>query len=969
MLVKDILPGTMAVCVAYALSLGRSAGGHASRGVLVVLLLVAIPFALYGHALLPGRVLAPVDVLMTAYPWRALAPNVSPANPLLTDVTYLVHPLLLWGAREVGEGRLPLWNPHIFAGAPYLANPHTAVFFPLTWLLWLLPAAPALTLLAIAKLALVGVSMYWCGRVLALDRGAALLGAVAFMLSGPVVVWLHWPYTTTMTFLPLLIGLVERLRGRADVRPVAWLALAVAFDLFAGYPQGAAWSLLTAGVWALARAREAAGGAPRFLARFTAGVVLGSLAAAVQVLPFLEYARQSAVVAYREQWMPYLALPGRAAITFLIPFFFGGIRDFRGDWNFNAVTLTVGLVPWVVLPLALVVAGRATATRVLAGLALVSAAIVYGVPWIGPGLAALPVIGWGQSLRVAPVLSFAVAVLGAIGVHTITRVAPDARQRAALAVAGGAVVLTAIAFTVFAAHPELLFRAGRWSGAQHFAAFLVALTVAALVTQRWLRCPHERFRWTVALLAIEIATLAPVAASVNVAGSSAWLYPEPPVIAPLRGATAADHGRVLLGHHNIAMLSGLSDPTGHDGMTPVHFEAIAGPLGTARTIGNVGSEPLGAGAVFSSGALDVLGVRWFVVPPQAGPPRPDATLRYDAPDARVYDNPRAMPRAFLAPAARCVDDRTSRDLVRGGLAWSTSLVLTGDCTSAPAGASGSVDGAATIREDTSDRVRVDVVSATPAYLVLTDTWFPGWRATVDGVEQTIYRAHHAFRAVWVPAGAHTVEFRYRPASVTAGAVVSLLALGAIAGVLLVGARRARIAVGAGLAGLAIAPALASALESMPFTLDVPGHVRAQDTVRVTVTGRGTATSLAPAPAATPVDLYLVWAFRPDARYLAPDGTWSTEPVPLRRGVVPWARTPMTIDWRAEAVGSISLALVAVEAGGHPVDRARWVWSPELRWVTVRTPWSLDERARPTLALVGLASVVSAAILLAYARRP
>jgi hypothetical protein len=700
----------------------------------VILVLVFIPFVVYGHALLPGRVLAPVDLVMTAYPWRALASHdVVPANGLLTDVTYLVHPLLLWGGREIAEGRLPLWNPHIFAGSPYLANPHTAMFFPLTWLVWLLPAAPALTLHALGKLMLIGAGTYWCGRVLALSHGAAFFGAVAFMLSGPVVAWLHWPYATTMAFLPILVAVVERMRERGDARSVAVLAIAVALDLFAGYPQGAGWTAVVAAVWALARARGATGGALAFVGRFVAGIGLGCLAAAVQLLPFLEYARESAVVAYREQWMPYLWLPPRAAVTWLVPFFFGGVRNFHGDWNFNVVTLTVGLVPWIMLPVALVVAFRRTATRVLTAFALAGAAIVYGAPWFGAAVASLPVLGWGQSLRVAPVLSFALAMLGAIGLDAVISAPLEQRRRVSVAVAGTAATLVGIVFAAVVAHPEMLVSpSGRWRLTQHVAAFLAALIATSLITLRWLRRPEERVRWTVALVALELATLAPVAAHVNGASDAAWLYPEPPVMRALNAATAEDHARILLGRHNLAMLYGLSEPTGHDGMTPANLESIAGPLGTGRTIGTIGSEPLGAGAVFSSPVVDMLGVRWFVVPPQAGSPRPDATLRYDAPDARVYENPRAMSRVFLVPAARCVTDVESRALVRRGLASAREVLLTGDCAGAPAGAPDNAVGAAAIRQYASDRVVVDVAGVTPAYLVLTDTWFPGWQATIDG---------------------------------------------------------------------------------------------------------------------------------------------------------------------------------------------------------------------------------------------
>lgn len=930
---------------------------------MVVLLLALLPFALFGHALLPGRVLAPVDLLMTAYPWRALAPSVTPVNPLLTDVTYLVHPLLLWGAREIREGRLPLWNPQLFAGAPYLANPHTAMFFPLTWLMWLLPAAPALTLLAISKIALVGVATYWCGRRLALGRGAAVLGAVAFMLSGQVVAWLHWPYTTTMAFLPILVGVVELMRARADARSVAALALAVALALFAGYPQGAAWAMLVAGVWALAVAHTAVGGALSFLARFAAGVTLGAATAAVQIWPFAEYARASAVVAYREQWMPYLSLPGRAAVTWLVPFFFGGPRDYHGDWNFNSVMLTVGVVPLITLPIALAVAWQRTATRVLTALAIAATAIVYGVPWVGAALASLPVVGWGQSLRVAPVLSFAVAMLGAIGVDAVASAEPRSRRRAAFAIAGTVAALAGIVVAAVAAQPEALLRPDdRWGAALHVLSFLVALTITALVILRSLRRPDERWRRTVVLVALEIATLAPIATRINVAADAAWLYPEPPVMRALRVAASPDRGRVLLGRHNLAMLYGLSDPSGHDGMTPAHLEAIAGPLGTGRTIGTIGSEPLGAGAVFSSAALDALGVRWFVVPPGAGPPRPEAELRYAGLDARVYENARAMPRVVLVSAARCVAAEESRALIRAGIAWRQEVVLTGDCAGAPSGTRDISVGSAIIRDYTANRVSIDVASSAPAYLVLFDAWFPGWRAQVDGVDARLFRADHAFRAVWVPAGRHAVDFHYRPTSVLAGGLISALAL-VLVGVLAVGHRWRPLAVAGAMLVTIVGARDATAFESMPLELAVPSHAAHLETVPIAIRARARANA-----ASATADLYLVWAFRPDARFLTPDGAWTSEPVPIHRGVRLAGLQPLRVDWRAEPAGSISFALLAVKAGGHPIDRANWLWSPELSWVTVRSPHTLDRVARQVLVGLGVAAFVSVAVVLVDLRR-
>jgi hypothetical protein len=912
-----------------------------------VVLIALLPFVVFAHALLPGRILAPVDLLMTGYPWRALASDVTPANPLLTDVTYLVHPLLLWGAREIKEGRLPLWNPQHFAGAPYLANPHTAVFFPLTWLMWLLPAAPALTLQAIGRIAFVGVATYWCCRRLHLGRGSAALGAVAFMLNGHVAAWLHWPYASTMAFLPLLVGLVEYLRARCDTRAIAALALAVALGVFAGYPQGALTSVLVATVWALATANTAVAGARGFLLRFAAGVALGGAVAAVQLLPFLEYARESAVVAYRAQWLPYLSLPTRAAVTWLVPFFFGGPDNFQGDWNFNVVSLGVGVVPLLGLPLALVLAWQKPAVRVMTGLAVVTAAIIYGLPWLGRALASLPLVGWGQTLRIAPVLPFAVAMLGAIGVDALSMSSPVRRRRAALVVAGTVAALATGLFVGVAFQSELL---PRPTVALHVLGFLVTMSLAAFVVLRILRRPDDHGRAVIALVALELVTLAPVAIRINTVAHAAWLYPESPVLRALRDATATDHSRVLLGRHNMAMLYGIADPTGHDGMTPVHLEEIAGPLGTGATIGIIGSEPLGAGAVFSSGALDALGVRWFVVPPGAGPPRSDAVLRYDARDARVYENPRALPRVLLVPGARCVSGSDSRQLVRAGIDWRRELVLTGDCGSAPAGSTSHALGSASIRAYGPTRVEIDVDAPAPTYLVLFDEWFPGWRARVDGLDTRVFRADHAFRAVWIPGGRHVVDFDYRPVSLWLGALITVLAL-TVVGLLTITPRWRRLGMAVcALLVLGAAPR-AQALEPTPLELTAPSRVDHLQTATIGIRRRATTST-------EPVDLYLIWAFRPDARFLTADGTWTSEARAIARGVHLAELEPLTIHWRAEPATSISLALLAVRTGAHPLDRSAWLWSPELRWVTVRPGHLGAASASGMLVGLGAASLLS-----------
>jgi hypothetical protein len=69
-------------------------------------------------------------------------------------------------------------------------------------------------------------------------------------------------------------------------------------------------------------------------------------------------------------------------------------------------------------------------------------------------------------------------------------------------------------------------------------------------------------------------------------------------------------------------------------------------------------------------------------------------------------------------------------------------------------------------------VTITTSADSEAVLVLADSYYPGWKAFVDGREQVIRRANLFFRAVLLPAGNHTVEFRYEPRSFAIGLLVS-----------------------------------------------------------------------------------------------------------------------------------------------------------------------------------------------------
>jgi uncharacterized membrane protein YfhO len=95
-------------------------------------------------------------------------------------------------------------------------------------------------------------------------------------------------------------------------------------------------------------------------------------------------------------------------------------------------------------------------------------------------------------------------------------------------------------------------------------------------------------------------------------------------------------------------------------------------------------------------------------------------------------------------------------------------------------------------ESSTQHVELAVDACDESYLVLSDSHYPGWQATLDGTPTPIHRANFALRAVHVPAGSHRVRFAYEPRSFHVGLTVSALALGGIFAALFVTRRNDRL---------------------------------------------------------------------------------------------------------------------------------------------------------------------------------
>lgn len=924
--------------------------------------LLLLPFVVLGHAFVPGKVMSPADNVLGLAPWAGIHPGASARNPLLSEITLLFHPSTLYAAAAIHAGRFPLWNPHTFAGAPFFANPQTAVLFPLTALSYVLPPALALTLMSVLKLSMAGVGMWWLLRRLAVGRGPALIGGLTFAFNALLIVWLQWSYASAFVLLPLMFGMAEVVRARPGPRAAAGVAVIVALALLAGYPQRVVFWLVVISIWIAHRAWTVPH--PRRVVAWSAvGIALGIALGAVQLLPFAEYTLASAVLAYRTDWMIYFPLPLRAAATLLMPNAFGNpaTKDFWGPANFNEISVYVGVVPWLVLPVAVLGARARAGTIFFLALLGISAAIVYGVPGVGPALAALPPFDTTIAVRNADLLVFSLCVLAAFGLDTLARLEPTARRVAAFAVrvAFSVVVLAAFGFvaSVQALAGKTPPTSSLWS---QYLWLLVFSVLATLIILHGLRRPGHGTS-VVGLAAIQLAALAPLAVIYNpVVDASLLDYSPPPVVKHLQARTAADGARVSftgIGGANLSTIFRLFEVGGYDGMTPRYVEQLVDPVGSLEAYA---SGALRVTVDPASPIVDLAGIRYIVLPPHASSTVPHFAVDYRGPDAVVYRNEHALPRAFVVSQSRtCLDDAAALALIRaGGVDVRREVVIAG-CDEASTPGTPDPSAHAQIVSYRPDRVVLEATSERPGYLVLTDAWFPGWRARVDGVERPVRRADHAFRAVSISAGHHEIEFRYEPATffwglaATLGAAVGLVALLTRSSAWVASC----VVVGAIVATSATADAK---LAAPPFRLDAtPAGLSEGQPLTITLQQDD-----ATPAAAEPYDVYISVSADNGSRrgwlFMTSSGTLSAGPAPFRRAAAGNVPSQLTATLGGLPPGWFVVRVQFVRPSAVEPTRKHYIYQP--LWATIRVdPRVRDDSSARTLAVLGAVTLVAGVI--------
>jgi hypothetical protein len=725
--------------------------------------------------------------------------------------------------KELAAGRLPVWDPYTMCGSPLLASLHPGVLYPLTWPCAVLSPGASWTFTVLVHLVLLGLfADAWLRRGLGLDRWPSVGGALVLMLSGFVVLRIYGGHVANFSAIPwaaAILWRLERFLAGPSLRRSFLLAGAFALLLLSG----AAPFFMMAGIAAFARlavhvaeSRDGRKGRTRTAALAAASLALGPVLAAPQLLPTYEYVRhghRAAVASW--DFVTNYSLPPENLLTLLVPALFGDGRDtdYWGRWHLWEMSGFVGVSALALA--ALGAAGRRPQRLLWIGLALSGLLLALGrhTPVFSVFYHVVP----GAGLFRAPVRYLLLFVLSmgplvAMGFQRLA--APDASlKRHATGIAG-----VAAALLLLAAGAALSLRGpepGWWTSltARERTAIRAELSQDRVVPANARETAAAGLAWAAACLAAVAGTLLaqrgtpPLARGAALALGAlllgelavhgeryfvAWPRDQMEMPAefvsnvrahprwPFRIATVSSDQEDLIGKCRLAEIDHLG---GYDPMMIRQYTELMNV--------SAGKPPAELTVLLSalrSGPItDLLGARYWIVPgPKREPPGWRAVGAM--PPAVVYENPRALPRAFLVGNAVVLpgEEERLRRLAAPDFDGRRIVVL----EEGPAGGETDVNGGS-VAQGPSGPGFYEFSTECPAdaWLVLSEAHFPGWTARVDGVEVPLLRADHLIQALRLPAGRHAVTFRYRSRYLGAGFVVGAAGLLVPLGILLTRRRR------------------------------------------------------------------------------------------------------------------------------------------------------------------------------------
>lgn len=754
-----------------------------------------------------GYVPFPGDFLTAWYePWKTETSRFGSLGvahkPVLDDVFRQLYPYKILTSDFFRNGTVPLWNSFNGSGMPFLAVMHAGFFSPLIVLFLLLKGPLAWTLYIMIQPIIFSLGCYWYTRQLGLSRIAAFFSTAIVLLSGfSVVRYEFGEYIYVAACLPFILAIIEQYRKNISTRSVFFIPFIILFMMISGQPQMIFYVLLLSAVYGLSIS---------IIDRISplpivVSYILGFCLSAFQLIPTFELYMNANMTTRSSQFIfDRFLLPFEHYLSLFIPNYFGNpaTYNFWEKGDYVETMLYVGMIPFffVIVWLCQKSFGKRKFLTVFY-IATCILTLLFTINWpLTRWLYSLPIpiIGTGVPTRVFFLTVFSIAILAGLGLDSFLKETIVLKKPILISIGiiAGIFLLTLISKTTHVSCVESVVH-NCW---------IVALR-STTVRNIFLECTffflalfslilYKRFG---RITAYVIIVLFCISGSYN--AFKFLPFSRPSTILP--DIKIIDVIKNVAGYNRIVGIGGAELPT--DIATYFHFydPQFYDPLYLKR-YGELFSyakaqdkqlELTRSDVVFSGSNTNDLIVKKRIrklmqlvsvgnilyKKEEFGKMQiPSDQVVWEDASWVITKNPDFLPRVSIIPSYEYIpdDDTVLARLFDSSFDPKKTVILEERVPEMNGLDHKAGDNNAQIQSffDKNNEIRIHSDSQEDGFLLLTDNYYPGWKAYVDNKEVKIYRANYTFRTVFMPEGIHDIAFKYQPISMNIGIIISVCTL-------------------------------------------------------------------------------------------------------------------------------------------------------------------------------------------------
>lgn len=788
---------------------------------------------IYRQVIFDGKILFPSNFLAQFYsPWRTQKfPGWKagiPHKPIGDDQIRLFYPERTFTNEMLAKKTIPLWNPYIFAGTPFLADFQSAVFYPLNVVYFLLPQIYAWEILQFIQPIMATFFMYLFLSLFRLRKMAIWLGSISFGFSGFMIVWSQENVAAGQAalWLPLVLFGIEGYLKNKKFWYYCIAIAALACSIFGGFIQITFYVFVFSFLYSLFRIKTLKLPFTQYTLKIIGIYIFSACLSAIQLIPsieaFLESPRSTSSAWYLFEG--YL-LPITYVFNAFVPDIFGnpGSYNFFGRGFYREAIFYPGLVPLVFAVYAAFKAKINPVIRFFTFSVLLSFFLTLDSPftrWLFQ--LPIPLLPTFLPSRILLLTTFSISTLSAFGLSILT----EKKARKDSGIMLGIIIVFYICIFLIAIYGLLLLNYGQATIFRELNDYIIRhgsnpmkkdilvliknLLLSFIMLSFLLIFLLRKKMSNLSLFGIVILTLFGQFYFLNkylVAGEQQFLYPKNPAISFLQSKNSLDRFLTLREpmEENISTYAKIYSVEGANPVFPRRYGELLFALKNNGKLSN--NIPRIEARLSELGddenpfednkrirLLSLLGIKYVLFF--------DKNLKNN--DINKYPQDvfrpvwqnnnwygleyvNAFPRVFLANNIYIQNNpQKILDLIFSPkIDLLNSVIL--EEKPVELNKSGkfidlskpSSESFASIKSYAPQEIEISTKSDKPQILFLSDNYYPGWKAYIDDKETKIYRANYTFRSIYLPEGGHLIKFVYQPTSFKVGSLISLSSVIAI----------------------------------------------------------------------------------------------------------------------------------------------------------------------------------------------